>query len=85
MALSSEAGILIDYCNFRIPGGLNKFMELLEAHIEEVGLGQIEKLGNVNAEVIFVVILLVNVAKLFVIELKIVELIDQLFFFIRVA
>jgi len=34
----------------RIPGGLNKFMELLEAHIEEVGLGQIEKLGNVNAE-----------------------------------
>ena len=28
-------------------------MELLEAHIEEVGLGQIEKLGNVNAEVIF--------------------------------
>jgi cullin 1 len=29
----------------RIPDGLGKFMGLLERHIEEVGLGQIEKLG----------------------------------------
>ena len=30
----------------RIPDGLSKFMVLLEKHIEEVGLGQIEKLGD---------------------------------------
>ncbi len=33
----------------RIPDGLNKFMVLLEKHIEEVGLGQIEKLGSLNS------------------------------------
>jgi len=33
----------------RIPDGLNKFMVLLERHIEEVGLGQIEKLGSLNS------------------------------------
>ena len=33
----------------RIPDGLTKFMVLLERHIEEVGLGQIEKLGALNS------------------------------------
>jgi len=32
----------------RIPDGLSKFMILLEKHIEDVGLGQIEKLGTIN-------------------------------------
>jgi len=48
LMLKADLGRMFELV-FRIPDGLKKFMVLLERHIEEVGLGQIEKLGALNS------------------------------------